>query len=280
MTKHLLPLLFLSALACSGDDDSGSTDGTDGTSADGADGGDGTDGADGADGTDGTDGTDGADGTDGTSTDDVAYIRVSHLIPDVPGVDIHVNGGDAVITNLEWPNINDANYLEVPAGTYDFQVSLAGQGADNAAIEIVGLPLDAGTYYTAMASGSLGAGDLSALALVDDYKDLPTDAFRVQIVHNAAAVGEVDIWNITDPSNPQPLVTDVPFRASTVAELPAGQYNVCFDVDNNATCDVSFTLPDLPGGLFLNLVAINDADGNVWLQAQLEDGTTQLIAAD
>jgi hypothetical protein len=42
---------------------------------------------------------------------------------------------------------------------------------------------------------------------------------------------------------------------------------------------VSFDLPELPGGIFLNLAAINDASGNVWLQAQLDDGSTVLIEA-
>jgi hypothetical protein len=274
MTKHLLPFLLVSALACGKDDDSGSSDGTDGTDGTSADGADGT----GGDGTDGTS-ADGTDGTDGT-TFGSAFLRVSHLIPDVPGVDIHVNGGETpVITNLEWPNLNPENYVEVPAGTYDFQVALTGTGVDAAALTIEGLTLESDTYYTAMASGSLEAGDLGAIALVDDYTDLPSDSFRVQIVHNAQAVGDVDIWNITDASNPAPLLEDVPFRASAVAELPAGAYSVCFDVDNNATCDVSFDLPELPGGIFLNLVAINDASGNVWLQAQLEDGTAILIEA-
>ena len=64
-----------------------------------------------------------------------------------------------------------------------------------------------------------------------------------------------------------------------VAELPAGAYSVCFDVNNDTNCDVSFDLPELPGDTFLNLAAINDASGNVWLQAQLKDGTAILIEA-
>ena len=280
MTTRLLTLTTLAAAltltACGNKDDSGSTDGTDG--ADGADGADGT--ADGADGTaDGADGTaDGADGTDGTEVENAA-IRVIHLGPDVPAVDVHVNGGaDPVVPGLEF--LGGTAYLDVPEGTYDFQVSLEGDGPENAALVVEGLPLEGKTSYTAAAIGSLADGNLQVKALVDAEDDIADGSFRVQVVHGAAAVGEVDIWNITDPSNPSPLVPDFPFAGAVTADLPAGAYNVGIDVDNDESPDVTFNLPELPAGLFVNLFAVNDATGAVWLVAQLPDGTVVPIPSN
>jgi hypothetical protein len=223
----------------------------------------------------------GGTATGGTSTGGTggsgatqARVRVLHLSPDAPGVDVFANGGDEpVVENLEFPD--GTPYLSVPPGTYTFDVSASGSSADDAVLTVEDLELEAGGSYTAVAFDELSS--ISALALVDDYEGLAPGDIRIRAVHAASTVGEVDIWDVTTPSAAAPLYEDVPFGvAGDALDVPAGAYSVGIDVDDDATPDLTFDLPALPGGTVANLYAVA-ADGDVFLVAQLPDGTTARI---
>lgn len=102
---------------------------------------------------------------------DKALVRVVHLSPDAPGVDVAPDGADpadAVVMNLEFPNATD--YLALDAGSYDLEVRLA--GTDTVALQLDPLSLEAGTAYSVFAIGSagdppLGDNALTALVAVD-----------------------------------------------------------------------------------------------------------------
>ncbi len=78
-------------------------------------------------------------------------VRVLHLVPDAPAVDVSVQGGDTLISGLEFPNASD--YLEVPADTYDLVVTPSGD--DTVVIDLTGTALDAGTIYDVAATNTL-----------------------------------------------------------------------------------------------------------------------------
>lgn len=211
--------------------------------------------------------------TTGTPTGvEQAGIRVLHLSPDAPAVDVFANETGPVVTGLEFPEGTD--FLEVDAGTYDFQIAASGSNAAEAVLEVNGLELEAGGFYTAVAYDELES--ISALALVEDFSEPAAGNIRVRAIHTAAGVGEVDIWNVTDPENPAPLYENVGFGvAGEAADLPAGAYAIGFDVDADAVPDLTFELPELAAGSIANLFAVND--GSVFLLAQFADGTTARI---
>lgn len=80
-----------------------------------------------------------------------AKVRVYHFSPDAPAVDIKPAGGDALIKGLAFPNASD--YLEVPAGSYDLQVTPAGDSA--VAIDLPDTAVEAGKIYSVFATGTL-----------------------------------------------------------------------------------------------------------------------------
>lgn len=80
-----------------------------------------------------------------------AHVRVYHLSPDAPAVDIAVKGGPVLIPNLAFPNAS--NYLPVDAGTYDLEVRPT--GTTTAALSLAGTKLDAGKIYDVFANGLL-----------------------------------------------------------------------------------------------------------------------------
>ncbi len=214
-------------------------------------------------------------GAGGAGEDAQAHIRVLHLSPGAPNVDVFVNAGATpVVSDLPFPE--GTPYLDVPPASYDFDVSATGTSAAAAVLSIPNLALEAGTYYTAVAYDEVA--NIQALALVDDYAGLAAGKIRVRAIHAASGVGEVDIWNIPSTGEPSPLWTNVDFGAAGDAlDLDAGEYTIGVDVDNDATPDLVFALPDLAAGTFVNAFATADATGDVFLLAELRDGTTLRI---
>jgi len=219
-------------------------------------------------------GTDTGDTMD-TGAPAMAGVRVLHLSPDAPNVDVFVDDvTPAVLTDLAF--LSGTPYAELPAGTHRFRVAPTGGTATDAVID-VSADLAAGGKYTAVAVGRVA--DIEPVLLADDKSGLAAGSFRVQVVHAAAAVGEVDIWNLTG-GTPSMLLENVPFKGVAALDLPAGAYRVGIDVNNDASPDVTFSLPNLPADLFVNLFAVSDATNTVWLAAQLPDGTVAPISAE
>jgi len=152
-------------------------------------------------------------------------------------------------------------------------VAPAGTSADDAVLSVEGLELAADTYYTAVAFDELA--NVSALPLVDDYSGLAEGSIRVRAIHAAAAVGQVDLWHVPESAEATPLWTDVDFGVAGAAlDIPAGSYTIGVDVDDDASPDLTFELPELPAGTFVNVFAVNDDAGDVFLLAQLQNGST------
>ncbi len=92
-----------------------------------------------------------------------ARVRVVHASPDAPAVDVAVKGGPVLFARLPFPQAS--TYLSVPAGTYDLEVRAA--GTSTVALALPGVTLESGKMYTVFAVGSLKAGTLAAVAVVD-----------------------------------------------------------------------------------------------------------------
>ncbi len=200
-----------------------------------------------------------------------AKARVLHLSPDAPAVDILANdGAEPVFGDLEYKE--GTPFADVPAASYDFHIAPKGGTKDDAVLSVSGLALAEDKAYTVVAYDALAS--LKALALEDDLSPVMTGKIRVRAIHTAKDVGEVDIWNIPAMGDPSPLYENVPFGAAgDYKELPVGAYTLGFDLDNDASPDVIFAIPELPSGTIANVFAVSDTSG-VFLFAQLADGTT------
>ena len=204
-----------------------------------------------------------------------AFVRVVHLSPDAPAVDVYANGA-AVVNDAAFPG--GTGYLNVPVGDYTFEVAPAGTTADDVLSVNLSATLEADTYYTAIAHGYLdtanGDNGFAITPFVQDMSEITEGNFRVQVVHGAAGLGQVDIWNITDSANPTPLIENFDYGAEVTTELPTGvAFVLGVDVDDDATPDVTFNIPDSLTG-FVGVYAANETDGTPFLFAHLEDGTT------
>lgn len=224
--------------------------------------------------------TTGEPGT-GTGGEDTAMIRVLHLGVNAPGVDVYANSEGPVIEGLEFRNSTE--YLEVPAGDYTFQVTVAGDPPEDAVLTPE-TTLAADTMTTVAAIGDLNmtddAPELQTIAVADDEAGIDAGNVRVTAIHAAPAVGQVDIWEVSDENNPALLVEDADFAAvAPLGDIPASPLVIGIDVDDDAVPDLTFDVDASGlGGLNVNVYANNDENGDVVLIAQLPDGTILPIA--
>lgn len=93
-----------------------------------------------------------------------AHVRFVHASPDAPSVDIAVQGGPVLFSDVAFKGVGD--YLPVDAGTYDLEVRLA--GTDTVALSVPGVTLADQTVYTIFAMGLAGGEPaLEAVPSVD-----------------------------------------------------------------------------------------------------------------
>ena len=185
------------------------------------------------------------------SSGNSALLRVAHLSPDAPAVDVWVNG-DVVLSDVPYEAVS--SYLELSPGSYDVQVTPAGE-TEPMVIDAT-LELESETAYTVAATGLLGEDDLKPLVLVDNRFD-NVETAKVRFVHTSPDAPSVDV-GLPDGSV---VFGDVGFREhSKYGELPAGTYDL--EVRVAGTMDVALSVPDvsLESGTNYTIFAIGTLD--------------------
>lgn len=114
-----------------------------------------------------------------------AMVRVVHASPDAPNVDVWVDG-ETVLTDVPFTAVSD--YLAVPAGEYNIQVTATG---DTAPVIEADLTFEAGTRTTIAAYGLLA--DITAAVFTDDGAIADGQA-KLRAIHlSPSAPADVDI---------------------------------------------------------------------------------------
>ena len=94
---------------------------------------------------------------------DQARVRFVHASPDAPAVDIAVQNGPVLFSNVSFGQ--SGGYITVPAGSYPLEVRLA--GTSTVALSLGNIALKGGQTYSAFAVGLAGNGSLTALLSLD-----------------------------------------------------------------------------------------------------------------
>jgi hypothetical protein len=143
------------------------------------------------------------------------FVRVAHLSPDAPAVDVYVDG-TKVLSDVPYKTVS--NYLPVPAGSHTFKVTAAGQ---TTAVISATETIAAGTYYTVAAIGPLA--QIKAAVFTDDLAAPPAGDAKIRAVH--AAVGAPSPVDVL--ANGKPAFTGLAFgNATQYAPVPAGTYTL------------------------------------------------------
>jgi hypothetical protein len=150
-----------------------------------------------------------------------AMVRVAHMSPNAPNVDVFVDGS-AVLEDVPFGAVSE--YLEVPAGERDVEITPAGD--PDTAVFSGAVPVEADTDYTVAAVGEVGEDadqPFEPLVLEDDNSDPGGDTARVRLVHASPDAPAVDV---TVASSGDALYDGVAFGESGYVEVPAGDYTL------------------------------------------------------
>ena len=189
-----------------------------------------------------------------------AQVRVAHLSPDAPAVDVYVDGTRAV-SGAAFTDVT--GYLTLPVGSASVRVTPA--GATSPAVIDTTVTLAAGRSYTVAATGLLAA--IQPLVLEDDRGT--TGQAKVRFVHASPDAPAVDIAVTGGPV----LFTNVPFRQGTgypevapstydLEARPAGSAAVALkvqDVALNARTNYTIFAVGLLSNRSLSALAVVDA---------------------
>jgi len=138
-----------------------------------------------------------------------AELRVIHVSPDAPAVDIYAEGvSSPLIEDLDYSEVSD--YLALDPGTYNIQVRAAGSDPGSTpAYETGDLTIPEDAEITAVAVGLLGSSDeadrFRVMAITEIFDDPGTGNVAAWIIHGAPDaptvsidVGNDGIWDISD----------------------------------------------------------------------------------
>jgi hypothetical protein len=163
-----------------------------------------------------------------------AQVRVAHLSPDAPNVDVYVNG-EPVLTDIPYTTVS--SYLSLPAGTQ--QVTAYAAGDTTSPVIDAPVELAAGGAYTIAAVGLVTDGSITAQVYQDDFRAPSAGNAKLRVIHASPDAGPVDVV----PRGGEPLATDLAFPDDTpYAEVPAGTYTL--DVNAAGTDQTVLTVPD------------------------------------
>ncbi|WP_332067298.1 DUF4397 domain-containing protein [Aeromonas media] len=167
-------------------------------------------------------------GSENDSSPPNAAIRISHLAPDAPKVNVNVDGAP-LLTAVDYGA--SSGLKPVTAGSHEVAVDGILPSGTSTVIGPVSLDLKPDTQYDVLAVGKLeGSGDTAFGPLVIER---PNQApmggdIRVQVVHAAPGAPAVDI-HVTAPGAAltSPTLANIPFKTySDPLTLPAGEYQI------------------------------------------------------
>ncbi|MBL9103818.1 MAG: DUF4397 domain-containing protein [Myxococcales bacterium] len=215
--------------------------------------------------------------TDETGGADTTTIRVVHLSPGAPAVDIFANG-DGAAPVVDALALRNSITLQVPAGEYEFAVAADGSPIEEAVFAVPKLAYEAGKAYTVVAVGKLAEDTFDVIRFEDDAAGLDPAQLRLQVTHAAAAAAfaEVDVWAGPAPDQLAPLLPDFKFKSTGAADIPPNDLVVGLDADNDGTPDAVWSILGAalaPGvGAVVNVFAYSDDQDAPSLQVVAFDG--------
>ena len=201
-----------------------------------------------------------------------AFVRAAHVVVGVGEVSVTPTGSkDALFSGVDY--LMSSAYAEVASGTYDLDIT----DAKGATFSVSGVELADGGTYTVYAYGT--AKDPRTV-LIDDSQEGLAKAFgRINMVHGAHDVGEVDIWNVTDPKNPFEVASDLNYGDQKSIDMEEGSVLLGIDTDNDGVPELTYGAGVLRDMVF-DTVAFSEGFPTVAIAALFPDGTVVRLDAE
>ena len=202
-----------------------------------------------------------------------AHIRLAHLSPDTPEMDVYVTGFDGaetkVLDGLGYGEVSD--YAALPAGSYTFLLRPMGAPADSTPAVTASADLAENAAYTFAAMGP--HADLQKALLTDDISPPPAGKAKVRLIQASSTAGEVDVTTVDGPA----LAENRAFATATgYAAIDAGEWTV--NVSTSSGTNLQRHL-SLDAGTVNTLVVLENASGEIEL-TRVVDATGTDVSSD
>ncbi|NJN15579.1 MAG: DUF4397 domain-containing protein [Oscillochloris sp.] len=177
-----------------------------------------------------------------------AQVRVIHASPDAPAVDVYVNG-NRTLTNV--PFFTASDYLDLPAGTYQIQVTPTGADVSQAVID-ASATVEAGMAYTIAATGQVA--NIQPTIIVDDLSAPASGQAKVRVYHFSPDAPAVDVKLAAGDT----LISNLAFpNASDYLEVPAGSYDLQVTPAGDSAVVIDLAGTQLESGRIYSVFATN-----------------------
>lgn len=183
-------------------------------------------------------------------------LRLAHLSPDTPAVDVYVDSVSDPAARVTLPGVGYGSvspYRAVPPGTYTVAMRAAGAALTTPPVLSTTVTVDAGSARTVAGVGHFS--DLGLAVLVDDLTPPPAGQARMRVISAAASAPTVDVSVENGPVVAQGLAfgkasnyVDVPGGAGTLTVAPAGGPAGTMPVTLDAGSVYTVLLLDQKGG--------------------------------
>ena len=193
---------------------------------------------------------------------DTGLLRVAHLSPDSPAVDVTVEGSGIRFDGVGYGDVT--GYQALPSGTYT--VDVRGAGADPASRPVLTttVSVQPGTAQTVAGVGTFAQLALSVLQ--DDLSAPAAGTARVRVLAGASGAPRMDVGV---PDSP-PLASSLPFgQAGGYVDFPSGDVRVLLGPTGGAVTTVPISLA---AGAVYSLVVL-DQDGGGLTAVAVRDAT-------
>jgi hypothetical protein len=184
------------------------------------------------------------------------WIRLAHLSPDTPKVDVYVSsfGNDddpTVLRSVGYGMFSP--YQRVPAGSYTIAMRLEGAPATEPAVLSTTVKINADSAATVAGMGR--NSDLELVTLTDDLETPGTNKSKVRVIHAALTARVVNTVEVAGA----PVATDLSFAqftdydgvaaGNTTVEVNAGSATAEQSLDLSAGATYTVVIRDLGTGL-------------------------------
>lgn len=198
-------------------------------------------------------------------------VRLAHLSPDTPEVDIYVTAPGSEEEELVLPDVGYAqasDYFPLAPGFYSFVMRPAGAPASDPGVLTLSAEVEAGQAYTFAALGR--RSDLQRSILIDSLEPPPAGEANVRLIQAAAGLPRADVSAVDGPV----VAAGVQFTASTeYASVPAGPWTLQVSATGEEEA-LTETEAVLAAGSVVSLVLVDSPDGGVELSSLVDAGGT------
>ena len=199
----------------------------------------------------------------------VGYVRLAHLSPDTPNVDVYFSSQSGAVPEKVFPGVGYgvlSDYMTVPVGTYAVAMREAGAAKSTPAVLTTQVSVTAGKAYTVAGVGR--HADLGLRVLTDDLTVPPSGKAKVRVVQASVRAPVLSVA----VANGRTIAEAVAFATTTgYQEVNPGRWTVRVQPTSGdaASSDLPCTLG---AGNVYTLLVLDGSNGKLTAELRQDAG--------